>query len=873
MKNHLFFLFLFSFLWLTPSAEAQNQEFLPQIKAYLGQNSSLSPQDMQQLVVRDSHFASSTQAQMLYVDQYYKGVPLQQAVGSFAIKNNKIVAANHRFIEQLAQQISSSQANLSPIEAVNQAAAYLKLEGTATEIIEQDPQKNTYLIAQNGLSKKEIPVKLVYQSTEAGYRMAYNLRIFTLDDLHWWSVNIDAATGAILHVNDYLLHCQFEEVPHTHEKTDATPSNFTLENQQQSLVGNAAYRVFPMPIESPSYGNRVLVNQPADAVASPFGWHDIDGASGNEFTSTRGNNVFAADSRDGNFGNSPDGGSNLVFDFPLNLNQDPKGYLDASVTNLFYWSNLAHDVWYQYGFDEASGNFQRYNYTNQGLANDEVYARGQFNADAGPGNNAFFGTLEDGNAASMSMFTWGAPGDPNLLQIASPNNLAGAYTAKAASFGPSITSTGVSGNLVLAEDATPDIYNACEPFINTNALNNQIAVIRRGICNFTSKVLQAQNAGAVGVIVVNNVNGPTINMGGNPSATITIPSIMIDLNTGSNLISNLENGVSIQASIKNDGPYQKDGSLDGGIIAHEYGHGISIRLTGGAGTADCLYPCEVTNPDGSCFQATEQMGEGWSDYVALMMTLKASDTRTDARGIATYVVNQQPGGTGIRPYAYSTDFSINPATYDLTNNPNLSAPHGVGFVWATMLWEMTWDFIDLYGFDPDIYNGTGGNNMAMQLVIDALKLQPCNPGFIDGRDAILQADMILNNGANQCLIWDAFARRGLGFSADQGNSLDRSDQLEAFDLPTTCTMGTTTPQQNLFQVYPNPTNGLLQLRQHQQPEAFKVQVFDVKGRLLLKQEFNAQQQTQVNLSSLNTGVYILQINTANQQQVEKLIIN
>lgn len=75
-------------------------------------------------------------------------------------------------------------------------------------------------------------------------------------------------------------------------------------------------------------------------------------------------------------------------------------------------------------------------------------------------------------------------------------------------------------------------------------------------------------------------------------------------------------------------------------------------------------------------------------------------------------------------------------------------PHGVGFIWATMLWEMTWNLIDEYGFDPDLYNGSGGNNLALQLVIDGLKLQPCSPGFIDACDAILAADRINNGGAN-----------------------------------------------------------------------------------------------------------------------------
>ncbi|MFC7666428.1 M36 family metallopeptidase [Hymenobacter humi] len=166
-----------------------------------------------------------------------------------------------------------------------------------------------------------------------------------------------------------------------------------------------------------------------------------------------------------------------------------------------------------------------------------------------------------------------------------------------------------------------------------------------------------------------------------------------------------------------------------------------------------------------------------------MLTMKAGDTGPKPRGIGTYVQNQPTTGRGIRPSPYSTDFGVNSYTYAATNNETLTAPHGVGFVWATMLWDMTWSLVDKYGFDPNLYTGKGGNNLAMQLVIDGLKLQPCNPGFVDARDAILAADRANNAGANQQLIWASFAKRGLGYSAKQGLSTSRTDQVEAFDMP------------------------------------------------------------------------------------------
>ena len=178
------------------------------------------------------------------------------------------------------------------------------------------------------------------------------------------------------------------------------------------------------------------------------------------------------------------------------------------------------------------------------------------------------------------------------------------------------------------------------------------------------------------------------------------------------------------------------------------------------------------------------MGEGWSDWFGIMLTMQEDDQPGDPRGIGTYVVGQPNSGTGIRPAPYSTSPSINNFSYASTNNVNaISQPHGVGFIWSTMLWDLNWALIDIYGYDPDMYNGTGGNNIAMQLVIDGLKLQPCSPGFVDGRDAILAADLLNYGETHQCLIWEVFANRGLGFSASQGSSMSRTDQVAAFDVP------------------------------------------------------------------------------------------
>jgi hypothetical protein len=305
-----------------------------------------------------------------------------------------------------------------------------------------------------------------------------------------------------------------------------------------------------------------------------------------------------------------------------------------------------------------------------------------------------------------------------------------------------------------------------------------------------------------------------------------------------------------------------DGDVDNGIISHEYGHGISNRLTGGRLNTNCL-------------GNDEQMGEGWSDWFGLMLTMKATDQPGDRRGIGTYAIGQATDGGGIREAPYSTDFSENDYTYADTDG-NVSVPHGVGFVWATTLWEMTWDLIEEYGFDPDLYNGTGGNNIAMQLVLDGLKLQPCNPGFVTGRDAILEADRLANNGENQCLIWAAFARRGLGLSASQGSSNSLNDQVEAFDVPETAncllSVGDSGAINTTILLYPNPAKGIVNINAPQLSGDAVVSIFDINGRVIMMQKVSLNNTASLIIDQITSGVYLVQVAGEGFTKTTKLII-
>ena len=586
------------------------------------------PSDFAEFTERDRYTSAATGVEHLYLRQHWQGIEIWN--GDLAVHtaaDGRIVKVNNGAWSHAGRRVNATDPLLGPEQALQQVLSRTAPGVAMPQLVAVEQSGRRHVYTGAGLGHEPAVVTLVYQPIGDSLRLAWNVNHYLDDGSHWWNVRVDALSGTELDRNDWVTSCSWES-PHDHASGRCAPE------EEAMMASPNDYRVFAEPVESPSHGPRSLSNAPwtNSAIASPFGWHDTNGAPGPEFTDTRGNNCRAQEDRDANNtgGYRPDGGPTLDFDFPLNLAQAPVNYQDAAITNLFYWNNLMHDVWYHQGFTEVAGNFQQNNYGRGGIGNDWVNADAQ---DGSGTNNANFATPPDGNPPRMQMFEW--------------------------------TST-------------------------------------------------------------------------NP---------------------------------------RRDSDFDNGVIAHEYGHGISIRIVGGPSNSSCL-------------NNAEQMGEGWSDWFGLMMTMKATDTRTQGRGIGTYLLGQPTTGQGIRPARYSTSFSVNNFTYASTNNTSqISQPHGIGFVWCTMLWEMTWDLIDQYGFDADLYEGTGGNNIAMKLVTEGLKFTPCNPGFVDGRNAILQADQLLYGGANQNLIWAAFARRGLGASASQGSSTSRTDQVQAFDMPLSNNVG------------------------------------------------------------------------------------
>ncbi len=735
-------------------------------------------------VVSDLYKSDHNGVTHVYLQQTHQGIRVHNSyVNSNVTSDGRVLNLTSAFIPGLSQVVNGTEPSLTAAQAVNAAADYLGLTLTEALTVQENVggAERSIVFSTGGISLEAIPARLVYQPLSLNsVRLAWDIEIYPLHAQNYWSLRLDAQTGEVLSQYDYVVHENFglegghghNEVVHEEATTSlsSTPSSDTLVPE--------SYRVFAVPVESPIHGVRTLELNPYNVTASPFGWHDTNGAAGPEYTITRGNNVHADTDLDANNapdGNAPDGGAGLVFDYPFDDTQAASTYRDFAITNLFYWNNIVHDVSYLYGFNEVAGNFQQNNYGNGGLGNDYVRADAQ---DGSGVNNANFSTPADGGAPRMQMYIWTYPFS-QIVTVNSPVTIAGDYIANPSNNGG--TANGLTADIAIVDDGVAPNTDACQAIINNIAGKIALIVWNQGACNSSVFVQNAANAGAVAAIIVDNTDEPRGNFGGSPA----IPSVAIGQSDAQLIIDAIIiNSATVNATIDdNPSPVaDRDSDIDSGVIAHEYGHGISNRLTGGPSTAGCL-------------GNQEQMGEGWSDWQALFHTTTSVNYPTEIRGVGTYLQFETITGNGIRPTPYSTDFAVNASTYGMIDSGGaISIPHGLGYIWNSMLWEMYWNLVDVYGLNDNIYQAwnTGGNNLAYQLVTDGMKLQPCNPGFVTGRNAILAADVALTGGDNQCLIWEGFAKRGLGFSASQGSSAVVGDETEAFDMPAACSAVPTT---------------------------------------------------------------------------------
>ncbi len=646
------------------NAQTNDNELAMQLVTKNSNAIGLSKAELSNLIVSSSYFDKSAAVQRVYLLQSYQGLPVYNQMLVLTFKNEMLISHAGEFNHSLEKFVNVKTAVplISAVDAVHAAVADRKLQAGQLLLPIKSSNDGSFIeFNKMGVSRENITAQLMWVPVEKNntVRLAWQVYIIPATTVDYWLVRIDATNNSTLGVDNLTNYDNWGQSATTGSVDHALKNNSSIQQtsttvntfnvnaagNSPSVVNGALYRVVPFPAESPQApgGTPALISNPWTAApgnATSLKWHT--GAGAVDYNYTRGNNVWAYQDRlNDNTGtaaesaNSTTASDPLSFDFVPNFTVDPVQSTPVqnqqfNTTNLFYWNNIVHDVMYQYGFDEAAGNFQDDNQGRGGTGNDHVNAEAQ---DGGGTNNANFSTPNDGTSGRMQMYLW-------------------------------------------------------------------------------------------------NIGSPAV---------------------------------------------QKDGDVDNGVVVHEYGHGISNRLTGGPANSACL-------------NNAEQMGEGWSDIYALLFTQDWAGSNLNSgfsspRGIGLYALSNTNlfgtslPNTGIRHYKYSTDMSVNPLVY-LSTLP--SSPHDRGEIWCATLWDMTWNIINQTGvINPNIYDasGVGGNIIAFKLITEGLKLQQCSPGFISGRNAILQADQNLYGGAYHCAILSAFARRGMGLFASEGSTSIITDQV------------------------------------------------------------------------------------------------
>jgi hypothetical protein len=491
--------------------------------------------------------------------------------------------------------------------------------------------------------------------------------------------------------------------------------------------------------------------------------------------------------------------SSHTFDRIYDLSKGPAvspEQIMASVTQVFYVTNWLHDYYYDSGFDEKSGNAQVSNLGRGGSQNDPLLAEAQDGADNGTANNANMSTPADGRSPRMQMYVW--TGLPNRKLATQPAVAIDDWIGSA-SFGPA-TFMLPATDLVLSDDGSTRIpagatgnatigtlTDACQAPTN---VSGKVAVIDRGICTFVVKVQNAQAAGAVAVLMLNNAKGHTAPNIATNATGITIPVLTMSLEDGQKLKNLLAEGAVKAMTFSRAAEVKRDGSIDSTVVAHEWGHYLHMRLQNGQS------------------QQFGGMSEGWGDFNALFLSIREGDTFAGR----AYPLSQYAAGGfdarssyyGIRRAPYSVEYTINPFTFqhirakaELPDSaPLLAAPddpmneaHATGEIWAEMLFEVYVNVLEAGRAAGRSF--TESKRRMADYVVASLKAAPDDPTFVEQRDAMLSAVRAIaatdpTRAADVDAVARGFAKRGLGVGAvaPPNRSTSLNEAVESFVIDT-----------------------------------------------------------------------------------------
>ena len=473
-----------------------------------------------------------------------------------------------------------------------------------------------------------------------------------------------------------------------------------------------------------------------------------------------------------------------AFDFAWNPLLEPTAtdlQSHAASTHAFFVTNWLHDLFYDVGFNEAAGNAQADNKGRGGRASDPLLV--EVNDFEGV-NDARFASAADGVSPRLQLFPVQPLGRSTVAL--SPSIGVDAGTG-AAPMRPGTWNLSAQVVQLASIDGGLDV---CGPLLNASSLSGKVAFgVASGPCGSVAGLDDlAADAGAVGLLIQNGFD--------TREPGITLPTHVLDADRATALRLALDAGTIITATLERATVVGRSTAFDTTIVAHEWGHLLSSRLIGDA--------------NGLAANQSRGLGEGWSDFVALLTTLEAADLQrpnnTDWRGAFAIGGHQRsPTGYdgasldahyfGVRRFPYSIDPMRNALTFrHIVSNVPLptTAPispanggggsdnaevHNAGEVWASALWEGTTRVLK----DPRFPTFDGGRRAVLRLLVASLKATPVNPTFLEARDALLITAKATGPGEFQSFL-DGFAVRGMGLSAQAPNrrSLTNAPVMEDF---------------------------------------------------------------------------------------------
>jgi hypothetical protein len=474
------------------------------------------------------------------------------------------------------------------------------------------------------------------------------------------------------------------------------------------------------------------------------------------------------------------------FDWTYDFTQQPgsTAQRNASATHAFYVVNWLHDLYYGFGFDEKAGNAQASNYGRGGVEGDAINVEVQ---DYLTRNNAQMSPHSDGRSPRLELFLFNA-NSPAVVR-ARGNGFDAGFVA-GTSFGP--PSYDVTGNLAVGANATDGGADGCVgPLANAALISGGIVLLANngGRCSPQTQVTNAANAGALAVILTTSGNGYTNYVGLGPTDP---PTVNLPAPDSAQLRATLGAGTALTARVSLTADVDRDPALDTTVVAHEWAHYLSNRLIGdGAG---------LTN------SVAMGMGEGWSDFNALLTLVTADDLNVPSNAMWQGVWSEAAFSLtppsfadrtwyfGVRRFPYSIDRTKNDLTFKhvqdgqaLPTTPGElgyaanSEVHNTGEVWCTALFE---GYVALLN-DSRLSFDEAQRRMRSYLVA-SLKATPVTPDFLEARDAWL-AVAAASDLADLSDLVQAFARRGMGPKATGPDRFSVDNHTVTEDFTATAT--------------------------------------------------------------------------------------